>query len=183
MTFTDEFDTAVSARRIADAPGEYPLCPDWWPQEAAPRIRGNQTARMSERRRDLLAALSEPENGFKVVAYALTTVHHVPTNTLGRVRAYAAHKGWRVHSEPLWDGCGMTRPLERTEWQRAERLVAGGYVHGILTLDQSAVSTDNGEYEEVLNRLESRPAFIAHVPPEWRPSVSPTLHSLEDRDV
>jgi hypothetical protein len=136
--------------------GRYP-----GPPLGGPRLTGDH----------LLAALSEPEEGFAVVAYALTTVDHIPENTLGRVRAYAIDQGWRLHAESVWDGCGMTHPQDRPGWRQVERLVISGFVQGIVTLDQGAVSTNTREYEEVLIRLESRRAFIAHVPHDWRPRV------------
>ncbi|MCP3822173.1 hypothetical protein NLX86_30005 [Streptomyces sp. A3M-1-3] len=151
--------------------GSYLL--DGYYEGELPRILPCPAARLQERRRDLLGVLTEPEAGFTVVAYALTTANAVPTHTLARVRAYAAYQGWRVHAETLWDGCGMTHPLERTDWQKAERLVASGFAHGIVTLDQSAVSTNTCEYLEVLDRLQERCAFLAHVPHEWRRPANP----------
>ncbi|MER5769829.1 hypothetical protein [Streptomyces sp. NPDC001985] len=128
------------------------------------------TAHLAARREQLLSGLTEPANGFLVAVYALTTSDRAPARTLERVTAYAVHRGWRVHAEVLWDGCGMTEPLGRAGWRRAEELVVGGFVQGVVTAGQSAVSTAAGEYEQVLDRLGSRRTFLAHVPLGWEPA-------------
>ncbi|WP_190124931.1 hypothetical protein [Streptomyces inusitatus] len=132
------------------------------PSDAAPEER------FFALREQLLKALIEPPKGFPVVVYALTISNdRVPSDTFARARSYALHRGWQVRSEMLWDGCGMTEPLERPEWRRVEALIAGGFVQGVVTVGQSAVSTSALEYEQVLERLASRRAFIAHVPVRW----------------
>ncbi|MET7621283.1 hypothetical protein [Streptomyces sp. NPDC005408] len=141
------------------------------------------SARQSQRLRDLSVGALEPTGGFTVVVYALTTYDHVPTNTLNHVRAYASSQGWRVHRESLWDGSGLPHPLERTSWQRALELVAGGFVQGIVTLTRSAVSTSDGEYEESLDLLATYRSFLAHVPCDWTPIASTAVRAVEDCDV
>lgn len=171
-TFTDEL-----SRRITALLGEgRPFLLDGYRDyEPPPRVR-HPSERLRERRRDLIDALTEPEDGFIVVAYALTTTQTKPDHTLARVQAYADFRGWRAYSQVLWDGCGMSHPLERTDWLRAERLVAGGFAHGIVTLDQSAVTASTREYSEVLDRLRDCMAFLAHVPDEWQQPAPQNTH-------
>jgi hypothetical protein len=105
---------------------------------------------------------------FSVVLYALTTSGKEPTATLERVRAYATAQGWRV-ADVAFDDCGMTEPNERAGWTKALGLLRSAHAQGVVTVDRSAVSTNDAEYEQVLRWLQDRRSFLEHVPLGWRP--------------
>lgn len=148
-----------------------------------PPLPANPLASLEERRRGLYEAALEPPAGFTVVVYALASLNDEPRGRLQHLRAYAAHRGWRLHRESLWDCCGLTRPLDRTSWLRALELVAGGLVQGIVTLTRSAVSTNDAEYERALDHLGTYRAFLEHVPCEWQPDLPPTVPTVEGPSV
>jgi hypothetical protein len=107
---------------------------------------------------------------FSVVVYALTTAGRQPTVALERARAYAADNGWRV-AAAVFDDCGMTEPFERDAWNEALRMLRSAHAQGVVTVDRSAVSTNDAEYEQVLLWLQDHHSFLEHVPASWHPSV------------
>jgi hypothetical protein len=131
-----------------------------------PRPSSDRTARLAALRASVEAAAVGAGGGFKAVVYALTCGNE-PVGTLARVKAYAVHRGWEV-SRSLHDTCGMTDPVERPGWLEAMRLVAGGFAQVVVTLDRSAVSCSDVEYEEALAGLRTYRSFLAHVPADWQ---------------
>ncbi|MET9105652.1 recombinase family protein [Streptomyces zhihengii] len=130
--------------------------------------RQDRFGQLHARRRDMLATLNPPTCGFRVVPYALTVHPVAPSATLQRVRAYAAFRGWRVVRDGLWDNGGMDRPDARDGWMEALSLVRNGVADGIVTFDAAAVSALPSEYAAVLDELQNRAGFLAHVPPNWK---------------
>jgi hypothetical protein len=143
----------------------------WLPDGPAQRVPANQGARLDALRRTVYEeAMANREKGaVSVVLYALTTVGKNPDEALSRAKAYADQMGWRT-ANVLFDDCGMTAPATRDGWRKAIDHVAGGYAHGILTVNRSAVGASDSEYEQVLQWLRLRVVFLAHVPQQWRPS-------------
>jgi hypothetical protein len=115
-------------------------------------------------------AVSRNGGPFSVVLYALTTAGKEPTATLERVRAYAAAQGWRV-ADAVFDDCGMTDPNERAGWTKALGLLRSAHAQGVVTVDRSAVSTNDPEYEQALRWLQDHRSFLEHVPLGWRPAI------------
>lgn len=125
------------------------------------------------RRLDLLNRAIHPLRGFVVATYALAGAEK-PSVALARLHAYALEQGWRVYRQPFWDCAGSPRPMDRIGWRKAERLIVAGFIHGIVTASEATVSPAPAEYEQVLERFESRRTFLAHMPHGWRqePSLS-----------
>ncbi|MET9861927.1 hypothetical protein ABZY93_21915 [Streptomyces smyrnaeus] len=133
------------------------------------------------RDRDLLASAIEPPSGFVVATYALGMLPHEPRATLSRLQAFALHQGWRVYGRGFWDCDCTPYPLDRTGWREIERLMVAGFVHGVVTSDEAAVSSDSTECERVRDRFESRRTFLTHVPDNWHQTGPATREAHDDR--
>lgn len=108
------------------------------------------SSRLSALRRSVYeAAMAGRRGTVTVVLYALTAVGENPDAALARAKAYADEMRWRV-AEVFFDDCGVADPAGRTGWRRTLDAIAGGFAHGIVTVDHSAVSTSDGTYEQVL---------------------------------
>lgn len=122
------------------------------------------SSRLSALRRSVYeAAMAGGRGPVAVVPYALTAVGENPDVALVRVKAYADEMGWRV-AEVIFEDCRVSNPTSRGGWRRALDAVSGGFAHGIVTVDRCAVSTSDRAYEQVLEWLHVRVAFLAHVP-------------------
>lgn len=151
---------------------------DYQPYEVPPAL-ANQAPRLAAMRKSIQEAAVRPRTGFKVVMYALTTSDHAPTQTIGRLRAYAGEMNWRVHPTVFYDSQATADPLGRPAWTRAVSIVAGGFAQGVVTLDRAVVSTDERRYEEALNLFRDFQSFLAHVPHDWQQSHPTSGEALD----
>ncbi|MCF3101000.1 hypothetical protein IPZ58_05345 [Streptomyces roseoverticillatus] len=146
-------------------------CDSWMHPLSTTRTVAPKTNWLAARRRTIFESAIKTcgTRGVKVVAYELTTIYESPEPALDAIRAYVHEQEWTL-VDTCTDREGMTAPAIRRGWLEARRLVAGGFVTGIVTVSRSAISTADKEYENELAWLETHRAFLAHLPQLRTPS-------------
>lgn len=149
------------------APGEW----GWLWDEPPSRNRAVRRVQLGARQREQLAgALARRRGPVKVVLYAMASSESAVSDRLERTRAYALSQGWKI-AGAFSDDPDVEAPEGLPGWAEASSAVTRGFANGILTLDRSSLSiADDDVYETVLDWLNERGSFLAHVPTEWRPS-------------
>ncbi|MGW3627806.1 hypothetical protein [Streptomyces sp. NPDC000880] len=135
-----------------------------WPYEA-PRVPVNQQARLGRLRRTTVeGAITRNGAPYKVVAYALVPRGEDPAGALALAEAHALQRGWRVIGQ-LSDEYGRAHPWERAGWRQTLKTLRGGFGQGVVTVDRTAVSAADDQYEQTLHWLLDHFSFVEHVTP------------------
>ncbi|SHL18662.1 serine integrase family protein [Actinacidiphila paucisporea] len=151
-----------------------PYAPDEWGwlwDEPPSRSRAVRSVQLGARQREQLAGVLARRRGpVKVVLYTMASSESAISDRLEHARAYALSQGWQI-AGAFSDDPDAEAPEGMPGWAKASSAVTRGFANGILTLDRSSLSiTDDDVYETVLDWLNQRGSFLAHVPSEWRPS-------------